>query len=60
MFLHRTLAVVMGDIARSFALSYRTAKKIVKVKGDNCFYQKRKADCMLTFGKISWTQKLAL
>ena len=24
------------------------------------FYQERKADCMLTFGKISWTQKLAL
>ena len=24
------------------------------------FYQERKADCMLLFGKISWTQKLAL
>jgi len=28
--------------------------KIIEVKGD------RMADCMLTFWKISWTQKLAL
>jgi len=30
------------DIARSFVLSYRTAKKIVEVKGDNCFLSGKK------------------
>ena len=44
------------DITRSFVLSYRTTKKIVEVKGNNCFYQETKANCMLTFRKISWTQ----
>ena len=47
------------DIARSFVLSYRTAKEIVEVKGKIVFYQERKADCILTFGKILLTQKLA-
>ena len=41
------------DITRSFVLSYWVAKKIVAVKGENCFLSEKRVDYMLMFGKIS-------